>query len=169
MKGPYLPRVLLLGACLLLTLATMGTADAGDAANLVNPGFETGDRTGWTGYGCRLEVVSDDVHGGRYAGKAWLDQDWGGGLFATFQAPRGRYRVSMWIKTNPGPGNRCWAGADKFGGTKINIPVKPVGEWTQITFEVKLRSDSCEIFVWAPSTPSGWILVDDVTLSRIDS
>ncbi|MGE5599674.1 MAG: hypothetical protein ACM3XS_09875 [Bacteroidota bacterium] len=161
-------RVLGLGAGLLFALAVLTAAEEGSAVILANPGFETGDRTGWTGYGCRLEVISNDVHGGRYAGKAWLDQDWGGGLFTSFQAPRGRYRVSMWIKANPGAGNRCWAGADKFGGAKINIPVKRVGEWTQISFEVKLRDSSCEIFVWAPKSPGGFILVDDVSLTRLD-
>lgn len=130
---------------------------------LVKTDFETGDRQGWTGYGCRVEIVSDDVYQGRYACKAWLDQEWGGGLFTTFGAPKGRYQVTMHVKTAPGTTGRCFAGADKFGG-KVSQAITESDKWIEIVFEVRLKNPLCELHVWGPKIAGGWVLLDEVSV-----
>lgn len=134
--------------------------------SLVRTDFETGDRQGWTGYGCRVEMATDDVYRGRYACKAWLDQEWGGGLFATFKAPKGRYQVTMHVKTGPGTSGQCFAGADKFGG-KVNQVIVESDKWVEIAFEVRLKNPVCELHVWGPKIPGGWILLDEVSVTPI--
>ncbi|MGE5550775.1 MAG: hypothetical protein ACM3ZC_09620 [Bacteroidota bacterium] len=165
-------RIVRLAACVLLasffsfTPAYMGSTTPGPGSEvpfLANADFESGDKSGWTGYGGRIELVTDDVHGGKYACRAWLDQDWGGGLFTTFRAPKGKYRVSMWVKMSPGT-SLCWVGADKFGGSKVSVPVRTSAAWIEVVFEVRLKDNSCELSAWAPKTPGGWILVDDVSI-----
>jgi len=134
---------------------------------LINGDFEAGDTSGWTGYGCRFEVITDDVCQGKYACRAWLDQEWGGGHRATFRAPKGKYHVSMRIKTGPGTANQCWAGADKFGGAKVDISIKETGRWAEVAFDIKMREATCELYTWGPKIQGGWILLDNVVVAAV--
>ncbi len=154
-------------ATVLIGWGGLGMTLADNAPLIANGDFESGDKTGWTGYGCRTEVVTDDVHGGRYACRAWLDQDWGGGLFTSLTGPKGRYRIGMWVKIAPSVTGPCWAGADKFGGTKRDEQIRQTGAWVFVSFEITLRTNNCDLYAWGPKTAGGWILVDDVSVTPV--
>ncbi len=162
-------RLWLIPVLFILALMPVLAKDGGIPAtgsSLIKTDFETGDQQGWTGYGCRVEIITDDSYQGRYSCKAWLDQEWGGGLFTSFKAPKGRYQVTMHVKTGPGTNGKCFVGADKFGG-KVDLTIAKSEKWIEMVFDVRLRNPVCELHVWGPKIIGGWILLDEVNVAPI--
>lgn len=150
-------------------LAGNSNAQAAGSGSLVpNGDFESGEKTGWSGYGCRLEIVNDDVYRGNYACRAWLDQEWGGGHRTTIKAPGGRYRVVMYVKTSPGMKGQCLVGAENFDGLKISMPIRTHGSWVEVSFEVRTKGTGFDLYTRGPKTPGGWILLDEVTVTPME-
>ncbi len=60
---------------LVSALALLSSLSNGDTNLLTNPGFETGDTTGWIPRGCPIKTVTDPAHGGDYSAKAYDKTD----------------------------------------------------------------------------------------------
>ncbi len=169
----------LLSICLVLTVsAAVVILAEGETpvANLVENGdFETGEVIPWTGFGATTELVTDDVHGGKYAARGYFDTNWGGGLFYDFRAAKGTYHVSMWAKPGPGTGEQVWVGAKKHDAmdekAQKAYTVKEGGGWQNVQFDIKITSKVCELWAWGPiisgQPKGGWVLLDDCVVTPV--
>lgn len=66
--------------CLYLLIAVfVSSVSFGDINVITNPGFETGDITGWSPRGCPVEIVTSPTHSGSYSARAYnRTQNWQG-------------------------------------------------------------------------------------------
>jgi hypothetical protein len=85
-----------------LVIISLMTASGRTAENLLNnPGFELGNTSGWTNWGCRLAASTAQVHTGNYSllvsGRT---QSWHGPVQSvTGVMVDGRqYRISGWVR-----------------------------------------------------------------------
>ncbi|MGE5530462.1 MAG: carbohydrate binding domain-containing protein [Patescibacteria group bacterium] len=169
----------LLGLCLVLVFsaAIVALAEGETAAppNLLENGdFEAGEVLPWTGYGATTELVTDDVHGGKYAGKGYFDTSWGGGLFQSFRAAKGRYHVVMWVKPGPGAGNnKIWVGVKKFDQMdekkQVAVTVDEALGWQKVELDFKMTAKMAEIWAWSSALSGqpkgGWVMLDDCVVT----
>ncbi len=57
--------------CVFSAVVLFSSASYGDTNVLTNPGFESGDTSGWSARGCPIEVVTSPVHSGSYSARAY--------------------------------------------------------------------------------------------------
>ncbi len=95
-------RVILRLLFLFLIIISFTTASVRAAGNLLdNPGFELGNTSGWTNWGCGLRVTSDQVHSGNYSILAYnRTQSWHGPVQSILGAVANgqTYTISGWIR-----------------------------------------------------------------------
>ena len=107
----------------------IGLAVASEAAAIpvVNPGFETGDFSGWTTFrpggdppATNISVTGTAPHSGRYQAQ-FGDYDNGSGIQQSLATVAGQtYAVSFWLKLDPGATVPTDTYAQiKFGGTTV--------------------------------------------------
>ncbi|MHC4232814.1 MAG: carbohydrate binding domain-containing protein, partial [Planctomycetota bacterium] len=90
-----------------ITVMLQGTLFSADANVLTNPGFEDGT-TGWSGFGCSIDTVTDPVYSGSASGRGY-------DRAAAWQGPQqdmlgkivegATYQVSAWVRTSTAAGS----------------------------------------------------------------
>ena len=154
---------------------------------IVNPGFETGDLTGWTAWG-QLDGVSLSestfgtvpAHGGHYyLGSCALTDTKSGGIYQRVGvSPGAWYEAAVWIWTRrlPGSADDVWSrlGVDPSGGTNRHsasvewtAQMRSDKQWTKITKTCRATGPYLTIFIeQRQENIDGWHLnaFDDVSL-----
>jgi glucuronoarabinoxylan endo-1,4-beta-xylanase len=132
----------------LLLLASL-IAPIGQAAEnlLTNPGFESGNTSGWKTWGCNLRAVQNPVHSGDYSVLAYnRTQSWQGpvhSLVGTMEDGK-TYTISAWAKLDNAASARVavtFMQMDGRGVRYINVGSSIVsdGRWTQVAGEFTLN------------------------------
>ncbi len=112
----------------------------GDSNVLINPGFETGDTSGWSPRGCPIQAVPSPVHSGDYSARAYdRTADWNGieqGLM-DITVEGQTYQISGWVllENAPDANVHCVIKQTVDGGTTYNWVGNVVcndSEWTQL-------------------------------------
>jgi N-acetylneuraminic acid mutarotase len=162
----------------LLFIAVLASAAlSAHAQNLVvNPGFETGDFTGWTASHC--QVNGNYVHSGRYAADLVCIPivcpfGCGGGLDQTITTVAGQlYHVDFWLDNHNGvPPSQNGFSASFAGVTILSLVNSPSFPYTHFSGNVAATSTSsllhfgyhygCHIF----GQPGGGWDLDDVSVT----
>ncbi len=125
------------------------TADfSGAAANLVdNPGFETGDFTGWDTAEANYAVASSDPHEGTYhvTCSATDTRKLNQSVSITGDGVT-EYEVSFWYKKPSGSGNAriwsSWTSGGQLSGDNLQSStyLPAAADWTQVTYTVVPQS-----------------------------
>lgn len=134
-----------------LDVATNNSFSSGGGANLMtNPGFETGDSTGWDKFETEYAVASSDPQEGAYhvAITATATRDLTQNVAITGDGSTA-YEISYWYK---GSGNaRIWA-SWTTGGQVSGDSLQPgtynptASEWTKMTYTVVPQSGANTLF-----------------------
>jgi hypothetical protein len=134
-----------------LDVATNSSFSSGGGANLMtNPGFETGDSTGWDKFETEYAVASTDPQEGTYhvAITATATRDLTQNVAITGDGST-EYEISYWYK---GSGNaRIWAswttGGQVSGDSLQPVDYNPAAaEWTKMTYTVVPQSGANTLF-----------------------
>ena len=119
------------------------------AQNLAtNPGFETGDTTGWFAFGSpTISAQSAQVHSGGYAGLVTNRTATWNGIARSFLGvlqSNETYNVSAWVQLAGGSSQTMYLTAQKIDGSGTTYAVVAAGTvsagmWTQITGQFTLN------------------------------
>ncbi|GAA4416188.1 chitinase [Actinokineospora soli] len=143
--------------CAGLVLVTTGTASAANL--LLNPGFETGNLTGWTCTGS-ASVTSTDKKTGAYAVTATpAGQDNARCSQTVTVQPGQRYTLTAWVK-----GAYTYLGASGTGTTDVSTWT-PSTAWTQLSTAFTTGASTRQVTVYVHSwygQPS--YFADDINL-----
>jgi hypothetical protein len=151
---------------ILLIIAVLASAAlSAHAQNLVaNPGFETGDFTGWGGDQLGMFVNSSNAHSGTYS--AWLGAvGTDGNLTQSIATSAGQlYHVSFWLESPGGTPNDFSA---TFAGVTFYTVTNDNGfAYTQFGANIMATSSSSLLDFAARQDPSYWHL-DDVSVTAV--
>jgi hypothetical protein len=150
---------------LLFIVAVLASAALTARANLVtNPGFETGDFTGWTNNSGGNFVNAANSHTGTYA--AWMGAVGSDGSFQQSIAttPGQLYNVSFWLQSPGGTPNDF--SASFAGVTFYTITNAGAFPYTQEVGNITATSASSLLLFSARQDPSYWN-VDDVDVHAV--
>lgn len=138
---------------------------------LTNPGFETGDLTGWA-----------EWHSGALAQKVDTDLPWNGSYKLTHWAstnyqqitaqlktvPNGLYSASVWVRSSGGQ-NALQLYAKNYGAAEIDavIGTSPIPNYTKYTIDnIPVTNGQVEIGIWHDANGNNWAAFDDFELVR---
>ncbi|MCF6093616.1 hypothetical protein L1765_06390 [Microaerobacter geothermalis] len=142
---------------------------------VVNPGFETGDITGWiewhpTGQVASYGVDSYDVHSGNYKLYFWNTSPYEQSVHQIFNdLPNGSYNVSAWVKL------QAYSGVDptysrmelsNYGGSQINVNFSPSANWQQINTTVNITNGQLDLGFYLNADGNTSLQIDDVIISK---
>ena len=147
---------------LLLILCSVAVAQAADNL-LINPGFETGDFTGWSEWNQCLIVT--DAYEGTYA--ASLSDDHGVYQYGITLPAVDDYTLAFWTKGDIATGE-YYLGIVDPGGNIVTHTFVITPEWTQIIVPFTLsEATTADLWLWGGNTgTSGNVIVDDFQLVR---
>jgi glucuronoarabinoxylan endo-1,4-beta-xylanase len=168
------------GALLLAALVFAGVCPA---QNLVsNPGFESGDTAGWTGFGAvALSVQTTTVHAGSYAALVQNRTATWNGLAQSLQAalqPGQVYHVSAWVRLADAGSETVQltmkkVDADGDGYAAIASGTVSADGWTQLSGQYALAVSgvltSLTFYVEVPSSATASFYVDDLDVEPANS
>jgi hypothetical protein len=136
-------------------------SDGGGVNLLANPGFETGDLSGWTtSYGTRSVAVAT-THSGSYSGKV----GYGSSIAQTVTglSPNTTYTFTSWLKVDTA-GQVVYMGVNNHGGSSAsNYNNSTTYAQKTLTFTTGAANTSANIFVY--QSGSGSAYCDDLVLS----
>jgi hypothetical protein len=155
----------------------------GPSGSLLNGGFETGDKMGWTDEGeggAEIDFVPWAPAGGSYrdnqgapGGEHWIgradaDVEWGLSQAITGLAGAGEYRVSVGVSCNGregaqptqqlrvADGNRTGS-CDSETGTQLDANSGFCPDWLELSGNYSTTADTITIILWAGnSSLDGW-------------
>lgn len=152
----------------------IGKASSPTSIALANPGFETGDLTGWTewhpaGQAACYGVDFNDNHSG--CRKLYF---WNGSAYkqSVHQVKtglaNGSYTLKVWVKaTNFGsPAITCRMEATNYGGTDTYTNMTVDGVWRQYSCTVNITNGQLDIGFYVDSPGSTSMQIDDVQLYK---
>lgn len=166
--------------CAMLALVTGLMLQGGLAAaqNLVtNPGFETGDTTGWFAWGPdMISAETNEVHSGNYAVRVTNRTDtWNGiaqSLLGVLQSNQ-IYSFSVWLKLAGGPSQTMSLTLQKVDGsgtsyTWITSGSVSANGWTQFsgqyTFNPSGAVSNLNLYAEVPSSSNAAYFLDDLVV-----
>lgn len=151
------------------------------AQNLAtNPGFETGDTSGWFPFGSpTISVVTSPVHSGNYAGFVSNRSETYDGMAQSFfgvMQPGQTYNVSIWLQLAGGASPQTMQvtaeQTDSSGTSYIYITSDTVsaGSWTQLsgqfTLNVSGTLTNLAIYFEMPSSATTSYYIDDLSVTE---
>ena len=153
-----------------IALLALGPSHA--FANLItNPGFETGDFTGWTLSGtdtADIIVTTNDPLDGTYV--AQLGSVGGQGYLSQTVAvtPGQKYDISFWLLHDNGlePSTSNWSVS--FGGTTLDSHTN-VGQFDYTQFSYTGVAGGTGLFQFGAQTNIGWFRLDDISVTAESS
>jgi len=145
------------------------------AQNLAtNPGFETGDTTGWFAFGpCTISAGTTYVHSGNYAGSVTNRTDTWNGIAQSLQGVlqvNQTYNISAWLLLTGGPGQSMQLTIQKVDGSGTSYAVVASGSvstngWTQLsgqyTFNPSGAVSALNLYAEVPSSSNAAFFIDD--------
>jgi Fibronectin type III domain/Carbohydrate binding domain len=157
-------RVAAMLACLLAvtSVAAVAGTPAGASTNLVtNPGFETGNLSGWTCSGLD-SVVTSPVHSGSHAlaGAASSSDDAECSQVVQVQ-PSSDYTLSAWVE-----GDYVYVGDSGTGGTDTDAWTPSASSWQQLTTSFSTGASTTSVTIYLHGWyGQGTYYADDVSLT----
>ncbi len=132
----------------------------------VNSGFETGDLSGWSGYGTR-SVVNNNQHGGSYCAKL----EYVGGNTSSFDQevnglqPDTTYTLKAWVKVENSSG-KVHLGVKDYSGPETSVFSQST-VYTQLTlnFTTGPADRSARIYLYRENVGTGAGYCDDIVLT----
>jgi glucuronoarabinoxylan endo-1,4-beta-xylanase len=154
-----------------------------NAQNLVqNPGFETGDTTGWSAFGpCTLSVETAQVHSGTYAAQIQNRTATWNGIAQSLQGliqPGQLYNFSGWVRLPSGSAQTIQMTIKKSDGSGDTYAALGSGTvtstgWTQLagqyTLSVNGTLSGLVLYFEMPSSSTADYYIDDVSVSAAAS
>jgi glucuronoarabinoxylan endo-1,4-beta-xylanase len=148
------------------------------AQNLAtNPGFETGDTTGWFAFGsCTISAQTTYVHSGNYAGFVTNRTATWNGIAQSFQGvlQSGQtYNISAWLLLAGGPSQTMSLTMEKTDGSGTSYTWTAWGSvytngWTQLsgqyTFNPSGTVTSLILYAEVPSSSNAAYYIDDLVV-----
>jgi hypothetical protein len=153
---------------ILLIIAVLASAALTARANLVaNPGFETGDFTGWTQTGDNsfTDVQTFDVHSGTYAAEFGPTSS-DGGITQNITTVAGQgYDVSFWLDNRDTSGGSHMS-ASFAGVTLLTSPNGSPGfPYTFYSFTNIIATSNSSALSFSFFNPPSWWDLDDVSVT----
>ena len=134
---------------------------------VTNPGFETGNTSGWTASGTSYGVDGNDVRSGSYKLYFWNGSAYTQSVSQTITGlTNGSYTVRAWIKQNTGTPTTAEMRVKSFGGTDQAVNVKGLAAYTQKAITVNVTNGQLTVEFYAQSPGSTNLQVDDVELIK---
>ena len=152
---------------LMIVVVASGALSARAQNLVVNPGFETGDFTGWTQWGdtSATGVTSGFQHSGSFAayfGPVFSD----GGIDQTIATTVGQvYNVSFWLDNRDTLANNRFS-ASFAGVTILSLTNSGPFSYTQYSMDITATSSSSLLHFSTYNPPSYWDL-DDVDVHAV--
>ena len=136
---------------------------------LTNGGFETGEFEPWEG-GNKMEIVTDDVHGGQYAAKVTGGQWSGIGQYVDV-TPDTDYKLTFWARYESGSNSQgCYIMDGKASKNLFIYDVKPGKSAGWIKYEYVINSgDQTKLLISFKVTASkeSALVYDDITFAPL--
>ena len=152
-----LPKILLA----LTAVAALSVAYPAKANLITNPGFETGDFTGWTTSGVGASVVGTFQFQPPHSGSFQAQLTTGSITQTLVTMATQSYTISFWLASPSGALGDSFA--VKWGGSTIfTEPAQPLG-YTEFTFTETASSASTALQFLGIGSSTNWLL-DDVSV-----
>jgi beta-glucanase (GH16 family) len=139
---------------------------------LTNPGFETGDVTGWFEWhnGTLAHKVDTDHprQGGSYKLTHWASGAYQQITGQTVHVPNGLYKASVWARSGGGQ-KALKLYVKDYGGAELSgdIGTHPVAEYRQYTIDnIQVTNGHIEVGIWHDANANNWAAFDDFALER---
>lgn len=138
---------------------------------LTNPGFETGDLTGWTEWhnGAFAQKVDTDLpRSGSYKLTHWASTNYQQITAQLKTVPNGLYSASVWVRSSGGQ-NALQLYAKNYGAAEIDavIGTSPIPNYTKYTIDnIPVTNGQVEIGIWHDANGNNWAAFDDFELVR---
>lgn len=140
---------------------------------IVNPGFETGDMTGWKKIGDGSVVTSSSANSAvhdPHGGLAWyMSRSNDGGVSQTVAvSPGSRYRLDFWHAVGQGDSWRTATATVTAGDAVVasaKTPNRADTQWHEVTLDFTAPKDCTAVTITI--TENTWLRVDDVSLVEI--
>lgn len=153
------------------------------AQNLaINPGFETGNTTGWIAFGApSIAAQSSQVHSGNYAAMVQNRTATWNGIAQSFQTvlqPGGTYQISAWVRLVVGVDQTVQLTMQRTdgGGTAYTLVASgnvSASGWTrlsgQYTLSVSGSLTALNLYAEVPSSASASYYLDDLEVMATES
>ena len=153
-----LPKILLA----LTAVATLSVAYPAKANLVTNPGFETGDFTGWTASASGAEVVGTFQFQAPHSGSFQAHITTGSITQTLVTMAAQSYTISFWLASPSGAGGDSFV-ANWGGSTIFTEPAQPLG-YTEFTFTETAPSASTALQFLGIGSRTNWLL-DDVSVT----
>lgn len=134
------------------------------ASDMMNPGFETGDLTGWITAGSNCGVDTSDVYSGNYKCYFWSDSAFSQRIEQTFSLPNGSYFVSATVKQYSGNPEICRMELSGYGGAASYVDIPHGDTYTQVTDIVNVTNGTLNLAFYEQSSASANLQIDDITV-----
>ena len=160
-------------ACLVLLCATI----AGAQNLATNPGFETGDTSGWFAFGSpTISAQTNQVHSGNYAGLVTDRTATYMGIAQSFEGvmqSNQTYNVSVWVRLVSGPSQTMWLTMKQVDGNGTTYPTIAAGsvstnDWTQLAGQFTLNYSgtlsTLTLYAQVESSATASYYIDDLVV-----
>jgi glucuronoarabinoxylan endo-1,4-beta-xylanase len=162
---------------LIIGLLSILAGIAGAQELAINPGFETGDTTGWTTQGSpTLTVENTQVHSGSYACLVTNRTATWNGIAQSFTSvlqANQTYNVSAWVRLVSGANQTVYLTFAKTDGNPTSYAQAATGTatstgWTQIsgqyTLNVSGTLSALTLYAELPNSATGAYYIDDLSV-----
>lgn len=148
-----------------------GEPDPAPVNLLTNPGFETGDLTGWTewyGSTSAQKVDTDYPQEGSYKLTHWAASAYQQLTSQVLNVPNGTYSASVWVRSSGGQ-NALRLFAKNYGASELaaNMGSGAIANYTQYTIDnIPVTAGRIEIGVWSDANAGNWAAIDNFELIK---